>query len=58
MGAFEVCSNDYDKAMEIVVRGERHAFDSFECAISTLAPPCGHCQRTIIGHGIEHDGPF
>ena len=36
----EVCENDYDKAFEIVVGGERHIFDSFECAIHALAPVC------------------
>ena len=30
----EVCENDYDKAFEIVVGGERHIFDSFEYAIT------------------------
>jgi len=34
----EVCENDYDKAFEMVLRGERHIFDSFECAIHVLAP--------------------
>ena len=52
----EVCENDYDKAFEIVVGGERHIFDSFECAIHALAPVCPHCNCRIIGHGVEADG--
>ena len=55
MAKCEVCENDYDKAFEIVVAGERHIFDSFECAIHALAPVCPHCNCRIIGHGVEGD---
>ncbi len=58
MGVCEVCGNDYDKSMEISVDGERHTFDSFECAINALAPTCAHCGCRIIGHGVEHDEAF
>jgi hypothetical protein len=54
----EVCGNDYDKAMEIVVDGASHYFDSFECAIHALAPECEHCGCKIIGHGIESNNAF
>ena len=54
MKTCDVCGNDYDKAMEITVAGgEARTFDSFECAIHALAPRCGHCGCTIIGHGLE-----
>jgi hypothetical protein len=53
MATCEVCGNDYDKAMEITVRGESHVFDSFECAIHAIAPRCAHCGCAIIGHGHE-----
>lgn len=53
MGTCEVCGNDYDKTMEIIVGGEHHVFDSFECAIHAIAPHCEHCDCRIIGHGIE-----
>ena len=56
MAVCEVCGNDYDKSMEIVVGGERHVFDSFECAIHRVAPRCEHCGCPIIGHGHEADG--
>lgn len=53
MASCEVCGNDYDKTMEVIVGGERHVFDSFECAIHAIAPRCDHCDCRIIGHGIE-----
>ena len=34
----EVCGNDYDKPLELVVNGISHYFDCFECAIHALAP--------------------
>ena len=49
----ETCGNDYDKAFEIVMAGQRHVFDSFECAIQALAPTCSHCGCRIVGHGME-----
>jgi hypothetical protein len=52
----ELCGNDYDKTMEVTVGGERHTFDSFECAIHVLAPHCAHCDCRIVGHGLEADG--
>jgi hypothetical protein len=57
MATCETCGNDYDKTMEIsVAGGETRMFDSFECAIHALAPRCGHCGCTIIGHGLEAGG--
>ncbi len=56
MATCEVCENEYDKAFEVVVGGERHTFDSFECAIHALAPVCAHCNCRIVGHGVEADG--
>lgn len=53
MGQCEVCHNDYDKSFEVILAGERHVFDSFECAVHALAPQCSHCGCRIIGHGVE-----
>ena len=53
MATCEMCGNDYDKAMQITVGGKTHTFDSFECAIHAVAPRCGHCGCTILGHGLE-----
>jgi hypothetical protein len=56
MATCEVCGNTYDKSFEVVMAGETHVFDSFECAIQSLAPKCEHCGCRIIGHGVEADG--
>ena len=53
MPVCETCGNDYDKAFEVVMSGQSHTFDSFECAIQALAPTCAHCGTRIIGHGLE-----
>jgi hypothetical protein len=58
MARCEQCGNEYDKAFEVVMNGERHVFDCFECAIHALAPTCGHCGVRIIGHGLEANGSF
>ncbi|MCD6679072.1 MAG: hypothetical protein LT102_00210 [Burkholderiaceae bacterium] len=52
----EKCGNEYDKTFDVVMMGSRHTFDSFECAIASLAPTCSHCDCRIIGHGLEADG--
>lgn len=52
----DVCGNDYAHAMTITVNGDaerKGTFDSFECAVSALAPTCAHCECRIIGHGVE-----
>jgi hypothetical protein len=58
MARCEVCGNDYDKAFEVTAAGQRHTFDSFECAIHKLAPECAHCGCKIVGHGVEAHGSF
>jgi hypothetical protein len=52
----ETCGNDYDKPITVVMNGESHIFDSFECAIHRLAPTCAHCGCRIIGHDVEANG--
>jgi hypothetical protein len=56
MARCDVCGNDYDKAFQVVREGKSMTFDSFECAISALAPRCPHCNCRVIGHGVEADG--
>lgn len=56
MGVCEVCGNEYDKTFDVVMAGESHTFDAFECAIHALAPRCEHCDCRIIGHGVEAGG--
>jgi hypothetical protein len=58
MATCERCGNDYDKTFDVTKEGETHTFDSFECAIATLAPECEHCGVKIVGHGLEADGRF
>ena len=58
MATCEVCGNDYYLGFEVITAGQRHVFDSFECAIHKLAPICDHCGCKIIGHGIEANGTF
>lgn len=53
MGVCGRCGNDYDKTFDVVIAGETYTFDSFECAIATVAPRCRHCGCRIIGHGVE-----
>lgn len=53
MAICEVCGNDYWMAFEVITAGQRHVFDSFECAITKLAPICERCGTRVIGHGVE-----
>jgi hypothetical protein len=56
MGRCENCGNEYDKSFQITIQGQAHEFDSFECAINSVAPRCSHCNTAIIGHGVESSG--
>ncbi|MDQ3365368.1 MAG: hypothetical protein M3680_08070 [Myxococcota bacterium] len=58
MKTCECCGNTYDKAFEILIGGTTHIFDSFQCAIQTLAPRCQHCKVPIIGQGMEARGQY
>ena len=58
MAKCETCGNDYDKAFTVTMNGNTHTFDSFECAIFTLAPACEHCGCRVIGHGVEANGRY
>ena len=49
------CGNEYDKCFVIKWNDREYTFDSFECAISMIAPRCDHCQCLIIGHGVENE---
>lgn len=58
MARCEVCGNDYYLSFEVIAAGQKHVFDSFECAAHKLAPVCAHCSCKILGHGIEAKGTF
>ena len=54
MAKCDTCGNDYDQSFKVTTAGgQTHTFDSFECAISKLAPACEHCKVRIIGHGLQ-----
>ena len=52
------CHNEYDKTFTVTYGEQTYVFDSFECAITMLAPTCAHCGCRLIGHGDEVDGRF
>lgn len=56
MAICDTCGNDYDKAFQVTKAGKTMTFDSFECAITAMAPTCTHCNCRVIGHGVEADG--
>lgn len=50
------CGNDYDKSFQMIAAHKIYTFDSFECAIQSLATVCAYCRVRIIGHGLEKNG--
>lgn len=56
MPACTTCGNVYDKAFQLIHEGQSYWFDSFECAITQLAPTCAQCACRVIGHGVEAEG--
>lgn len=50
------CGNEYEKPFEVTLNGRRYVFDSFECAVDTVAPRCVVCEIRILGHGVEQEG--
>jgi len=56
MAESDKCGNDYDKTFNVIFGGNTYMFDSFECAISKLAPHCKLCDCIILGHGVEAHG--
>ncbi|HEX6334885.1 MAG TPA: hypothetical protein VFZ78_11705 [Flavisolibacter sp.] len=53
MAKCDKCGNDYDRTFRVQMGGKDYVFDSFECAISMLAPRCPHCDCMVIGHGVQ-----
>lgn len=56
MPACAHCGNEDSPTFQVTKDGVTASFDSFECAISRLAPVCEHCKVRIIGHVFEADG--
>ena len=38
MALCETCGNEYEKSFQVILAGEKHNFDSFECARAHLRP--------------------
>ncbi len=53
-----MCGNDYYLSFEVITAGNRHVFDSFECAIHKLAPVCANCGVKVVGHGVDANNDF
>ncbi len=49
----EVCGKSDEECFEVHLGGERHVFDSFECAIRGLMPKCPLCGSLLLGSGVE-----
>lgn len=56
MARCDLCGNEYDRTFQVMQGGTTRVFDSFECAIQTMAPVCDHCGCRIIGHGMQAGG--
>lgn len=53
MQACHCCGNTYRNSFDVTMDGETYHFDSFECAVHTLAPICRQCGCRVLGHGVE-----
>ena len=49
----EVCGNSAGKCFEVHLGGEKHVFDSFECAMRAFRLHCVNCGCEIVGHGVQ-----
>ena len=49
----EVCGNTGCQCFEVQIGGERHIFDSFECALNVLTPQCTYCGTPFVGEGVR-----
>ena len=61
MSKSETCSNQNSPFFEVVVTkdGVTRTFDSFDCAIEAMAPPCENCGCLITGsNSVEVDTEF
>lgn len=57
MAQCDACGNDYPNAFQVVAAdGQRHTFDSIECAARVMAPRCENCDVRILGHGLQAGG--
>jgi hypothetical protein len=57
MAQCEVCSNKYDKGLEVMLPGRDIRLTALS-ARSGDGPACEHCGCNVIGYGIEVSGRF
>lgn len=55
MATCDVCGNTYEHSFTVTQGDTTRTFDSFECAIHSMAPRCAHCGCAVIGHGVGGD---
>ena len=48
----EVCGKSQDSCFEVNLGGERHVFDSFECAMRGLIRKCTLCDNIVFDLGV------
>src|SRR5687767_1773517 len=58
MATCETCGNEYDKTFQVTMSGKAHTFDSFECAILALEPPCDHGGIRTVGTAWRRGAHF
>jgi len=56
LGRCETCSNEAEKLFEVIVCGQSHAYDSFQCAVMAMAHRCDFCGLSISTPVMEHNG--
>jgi hypothetical protein len=50
------CGTNIEKDYILFINGSEFTFDSFECAVTFVAPRCSNCQTIIMGKGIHGRG--
>lgn len=56
MSKCETCGSQGSNLFEVVKDGVARKFDSFECAIESMAIPCKNCGCLITGRQFVADG--
>lgn len=55
MALCETCGNEYEKSFQVILAGEKHNFDSFECARAHLRPlPMPHRESRRRANGTMY----
>ena len=54
----EVCGKWDEVCFEVLLGGESHIFDSFECAIRAMTQKCEFCGCQVFGPGVQDGNAF